>query len=377
MNNKESTKCICTNQGYAPDCPQAFMQNGTLMHTLEGENQLKPRYYGDAQVKTNSQEKKIESVDPLDYLVEDHPAHSENAVNSMISVLQEEKMKVRSFKDESSGSYRAETIDERSWATDTDMQQKERGYIPTFNPLQYNGKTMTEATIGGYRIDMGVAQKKLTEYIPLPPVFLPVIFVDKDLNFSHHFFQGMEVLMGKDKIDKIVCQDKHSINDSVDLLPTVKQFIMAGAKAEDNELTLFVKRVLTGTFDTIPGALLEPGKDELIVSLNMWGFQYIEPGMRCKDNDLRMWLHMSHLKYRVSWFNAFKSAGIPKFAMSGVQDRYESRSAVTVEPMPKKYHHVENYEYPDVVQSEGRRRRSHRENVPKPSIERKSSYKFF
>lgn len=331
MNSKKSTACICTTQGYAPDCPQAFMQNGTLMHTLAHETKLKPREYVEATPDISTQNAESGEMNVMQYLDTQIMSAAGNNEKGSKGITDNGLITQRPSDHEGFGvsplrpfGKRAETFSESDWVTDNDMKQSVRGQTATFNPLQYNGMTMTEATIGGFRIDMQVAQKKLTEYVPLPPVFLPMIFMDKDLNFFHHFFQGMEILMGKDTIDRIVEQEKHYVVDDAGLLQTIKQLIMSGVKHNDNELTLFVKRVLTGTFDTLPNASLVDEKDELIVALNMWGFQYIEPGMRCKDNDLRMWLHMSHLKYKVSWFNAFKSAGIPKFAMSGVQDRYES-----------------------------------------------------
>jgi hypothetical protein len=332
MNNSQQSKCICTTQGYAPDCPQAFMQNGTLMHTLSGENQLKPRCYDtpeplraphlESVVTSNSKDDRERELEEL------YNDHSINR-NDNDAALQNEQnlardygrsnMQVDSFRN------RAETRADYTWATDTDMKQANRKELPNFNPLRYQGMTMTEATIGGFRLNMEVAQKKATEFVPLPPVFLPMIFVDKDLNFSHHFFQGMDILLGKKYMERIVRQEKYSESDSKKILPALKQLIMAGAKPGDTELTMFVKRVLSGTFDTLPEASIIPEQDELIVAVNMWGFQYLEPSMRCRDADLRMWLHMSHMKYKVSWFNAFKSSGIPKFALSGVQDRYESR----------------------------------------------------
>jgi hypothetical protein len=149
--------------------------------------------------------------------------------------------------------------------------------------------------------------------------------MDKDLNFSHHFFQGLDVLLGKKYMEKIVSQEKYSENDSRRILPSLKALIMSGAKNDDTELTMFVKRVLSGTFDTLPEAAINSEQDELIVAVNMWGFQYLEPSMRCRDEDLRMWLHMSFMQYKVSWFNTFKSSGVPKFALDGVQGRYESK----------------------------------------------------
>jgi len=332
MDKGQQSKCICTTQGYAPDCPQAFMQNGTLMHTLAGEHQLKPRCYdipeplqmAHSKTDSGSAEDNLDmkdlSVNYDDNRIESgSPMHAQTDQHAIMRMPERSGFQIDSFRN------RAETQADYTWATDTDMKQSNRQELPNFNPLQYQGKTMTEATIGGFRLNMDVAQKKVTEFVPLPPVCLPLIFVDKDLNFSHHFFQGMDILLGKKYMERVVTQEKYSEYDPKKILPALKQLIMSGAKPGDTELTMFVKRVLSGTFDTLPEASINPDQDELIVAVNMWGFQYLEPSMRCRDADLRMWLHMSHMKYKVCWFNAFKSSGIPKFALLGVQDRYESK----------------------------------------------------
>jgi len=308
------------------------MQNGTLMHTLNGENKLKPRYYEDPgnagsglsklsveglDLRSNQNMKvegRGESANAFDHL-EDNSLSDDEIVTIQRRYTTPAELTRKIYEPQHG----------KNWETDTDMQKGNRLGLPNFNSLQYQGTTMNEATIGGFRLDLQIAQKRVMEFVPLPPVYLPIIFIDKDLNFSHHFFQGMDVLLGKKYMEKIVSQEKYSDTDSKRILPSLKALIMAGAKTNDTELTMFVKRVLSGTFDTLPEAAVDSSQDELIVAVNLWGFQYLEPSMRCRDGDLRMWLHMSFLQYQVSWFNAFKSSGVPKFALDGVQDRYESK----------------------------------------------------
>lgn len=332
MNQASNTKCICTTQGYAPDCPQAFMQNGTLMHTLSRENQLKPRYYEDPSPLTlkdpgvNRQSEHQPSRESSKGNQEANPLEISNDQDDG-PISDEDILTIQRKYTGSSEMVRDKRLSPqvKNWATDTDMQNVNRREPPNFDSLSYNGTTLTDATIGGFRLNLQTAQSKALAFIPLPPVCLPIIFMDKDLNFFHHFFQGLDILLGKKYMEKIVSQDKYSDSDSRRILPSLKALIMSGAKETDTELTMFVKRVLSGTFDTLPEASVSPEMDELIVAVNMWGFQYLEPSMRCRDSDLRMWLHMSFMKYQVSWFNTFKSSGVPKFALHGVQDRYESK----------------------------------------------------
>jgi hypothetical protein len=80
----------------------------------------------------------------------------------------------------------------------------------------------------------------------------------------------------------------------------------------------------------------EHNKDSksLIVAANLWGLQYIEPGLEMKEADLKMWLSVNYNHYKTLWFNTFKSAGIPSFALGGVQTRYEGPAkAIQEEPM--------------------------------------------
>jgi hypothetical protein len=308
------------------------MQNGTLMHTLSGENRLKPRHYEDPSgPRIENADLTVEGLNlrPNESPKGGAAASTPNVFDHLDdqSLSDEEIVTIqRRYTTPAELTKRHEEQKfPRNWATDTDMKKENRSTLPNFNSLQYNGTTMNEATIGGFRLDIQTAQKRVVEFIPLPPVCLPIIFMDKDLNFSHHFFQGLDVLLGKKYMEKIVSQEKYSENDSRRILPSLKALIMSGAKNDDTELTMFVKRVLSGTFDTLPEAAINSEQDELIVAVNMWGFQYLEPSMRCRDEDLRMWLHMSFMQYKVSWFNTFKSSGVPKFALDGVQGRYESK----------------------------------------------------
>lgn len=110
----------------------------------------------------------------------------------------------------------------------------------------------------------------------------------------------------------------------------IEGLIKAGHEQSDTELTLLTKNVLTSTFsidDTIDHN--KHGK-HLVVDANLWGLQYIESGMQCKEADLKMWLSICYDHYKIVWFNTFKSAGLPLFALDGVQFRYEENSQAKV-----------------------------------------------
>lgn len=331
MDNKNLYKCICSTEGYAPDCPQTFMQNGKMMHTLDGETQLKPRTYEGAveryseinvappKYDEGSQTADTSSLNPFQYLENQGPSPPESVDGDTIAPL---RVSNRSNSMPMHGARGSST--ETRFFTEQDMQFGGKLHLDRFRPLTFGDKTITDASIGGYKIDLNRTAEKASVFVALPPAVLPIVFSDKELNFNHHFFQGMEILVGRKTLDAMTASRKYSETDKGKILPLVKNLITEGLKGTDTELTIFVKRVLTATFDTVPASAVKDGMDSLIVAANIHGFQYIEQGMQCRDPELKMWLHMEHLRFRMSWFNAFKSSGIPSFALDGVQDRYES-----------------------------------------------------
>lgn len=331
MSSNNHAKCLCSEKGYAPDCPQAFFQGGKLMHTLEGENQLKPRSYElpneQRAIEDGSQQLDLRSQYNLPQYEESTaessfrrpPTPSSSDDDTRIAPLQ----LVRHERAGEVSQASSPAVNNRFF-TEEDMRVKERVTLDRFKPLSIGKETMTEVSIGGYKLDLAKVATKAIQFIELPPVCLPLIFMDKELNFNHHFFQGMEMLLGRETMESMTSNVKHSDSDKKKLLPTIKKLITVGYLDTDNELTVFVKRVLSFTFETLPPAKVSPDGDALLVGTNLYGFQYIEQGMLCKDAELRMWLHIESMRFKMSWFNAFKSSGIPKFATDGVQDRYES-----------------------------------------------------
>jgi hypothetical protein len=196
------------------------------------------------------------------------------------------------------------------------------GSLDRFKPLVLNGVSMTKATIGGYSLDMASMAKQAAKVAPLPPVLLPLIFKDNDLNFMHHFFNGLEVLGGRSFICMIAETGRYPREDAGKIGPLVKALATSGYAEDDTDLVVFVKRVMSTTFEVVQAIGELRHEDRFLVKSNFYGFQYIEAGMPCMEQDLKMWLHSAHMQYRSLWFNAFKSSGIPSFALDGVQDRY-------------------------------------------------------
>jgi len=205
------------------------------------------------------------------------------------------------------------------------------GSLDRFKPLVLNGVSMTKATIGGYALDMASMAKQAAKVAPLPPVLLPLIFKDNDLNFMHHFFNGLEVLGGRAFICMIAETGRYSREDAGQIGPLVKALATSGYSEDDTDLVVFVKRVMSTTFEVAQAIGELRHEDRFLVKSNFYGFQYIEAGMLCMEPDLKMWLHSAHMQYRSLWFNAFKSSGIPSFALDGVQDRYTERPGIHVE----------------------------------------------
>jgi hypothetical protein len=216
----------------------------------------------------------------------------------------------------------------QNFQTDSDMMKGNRTTLKKFEALKIGDQSLTEMSIGGYQIDLTKAAQKAKEIAPLPPAKLPIIFKDGDMNFYHHFFQGLEMLIGRSTLVDLVNTNVY-FNEGENLLyGLIEGMIKSGYERTDSDLTLFTKNVLTSTFSIDESLDNSLNGKHLIVDANLWGLQYIESGMQCKEADLKMWLSICYSYYRGLWFNTFKSAGIPSFALEGVQSRYEEKSKI-------------------------------------------------
>jgi hypothetical protein len=211
--------------------------------------------------------------------------------------------------------------------TDADLLQKNRASLRKFEALNIGGKSITEMSIGGYKVDLEKVAEKAMEVLPLPPSRLPVIFVDQELNFYHHFFQGINRSLGARQLEEIVKSSRHFDDLQKPLLNCLEELIISGYERTDDEITILLKKVIGGTFETTNRSKRYQASDELLVVANLWGFEYIEQGMQCSEADLRMWLSMCYNHYKTIWFNTFKSTGVPEFAMDGAMKGRSSSSS--------------------------------------------------
>jgi len=221
--NTESGACTCTVEGYSPYCPQAFVQGGKVLHVLDEQDQLKPRKYEKSDLHTIEKEEKLtprffiqkgkdERARALGLEDQGKDKDQEPLKNDSY----DKYLKFNTRKDSVSSSSLESAFEEvenclddspsqavvkqhkmgRGYLSyDYDMQENNRDPLPKFEALKINNQSINEVTIGGFPVDLRAAAEKVREIIPLPPVRLPVIFLDKDMNFFHHFFQGMDMLI--------------------------------------------------------------------------------------------------------------------------------------------------------------------------------------
>lgn len=199
------------------------------------------------------------------------------------------------------------------------LMEANRKSLRKFEALNLNGNRLTGMSIGGFEIDFNAAATKAMEVLPLPPSKLPIIFVDEELNFYHHFFQGMTYIMGQEVLEEVVSQTIHYDTRLPIIIPVIEELVETGYERSDTELMIFLKRVFTTTFELLGKSRRNHSSEEVMVVANLWGFQYIESGMKCSEASLKMWLSMCYNHYRTVWFNTFKSTGVPGFATQGVR----------------------------------------------------------
>jgi len=198
------------------------------------------------------------------------------------------------------------------------LMSSNRVQLRKFESLHLNGKSLTGYSIGGYQINVANTEAVVKKLAPIPPSALPKIFIDDDLNFFHHFFKGIESLLGSQLFTSIINSRHHYESEECDIPKAIAGFMQDSFKAGDNALTLLVKKVLSSTFEE---SSIEEETQSIVVLrvvTNLWGFRYIEPGMLLKSADVKMWLSTCRDYYRTLWFDTFKSSGIPEFATEGV-----------------------------------------------------------
>jgi hypothetical protein len=177
----------------------------------------------------------------------------------------------------------------------------------------------------------------------------------------------MEYIFSRDLISSIVSEDRYYSRAGLELIQRISHMIDTGYERGDSELVIFIKKTITSTFELLHSRIGTSTNDKLSVATNLWGFQYIEPGMQCGIDDLCMWLIMCYGHYKTLWFNTFKSIGVPGFAYrksQGVPEYHRSPSSlqVTKETYDPEYEKQNNPEESEISprRSELRSVRSHR-----------------
>jgi hypothetical protein len=352
MDNKQSSPCTCTRDGYSPECPSIFFQDGKMLHVLNGESRLKPREYKMPNIETATEYDGCTTIDHLSSL--------DDGDTFTCDIQRELKVVPRTFRQNQNKLYYNTNMAPeplavrghlqnnmvRGQLSDVDsMMEKNRATLRRFEALTVDGQTITSLSIGGYAVDLSKAAEKASEVTPLPPARLPVIFKDEEMNFHHHFFQGLEILFGRENLHVFLSKKKYYDDCYTRIISHVEHLINIGYRPNDTEITMFTKRVLMSTF-SIPKQ--QSGNDDyryLVVDANLWGFQYIESGMQMRDADLQMWLSVCYGHFRTIWFNTFKSSGVPAFALDGVQTRYRDNRSIK-NPVHKKQREVKTKRIP-------------------------------
>lgn len=322
MNSTNNEECTCTIDGYSPDCPHAFVQGGRILHTIQNETRLKPRQYTTIHGMSSDIGNGGESLGAVDSYDEQRTtrlSESGRADAHDVDKLRDDDISVEPL---TVKSRLHNSVEQQKYISSEGLRMGQNNSLDKFSALTIGGVSITEATIGGYRLDVSALAKKAMEVVPLPPIALPIIFRDHDLNFAHHFFQGLEIIAGRGFIVGLANSKKYHASDPDAFGRLIKGLITSGYCNGDKDLVIFVKRVISVTFEVVnTTGSPDDGQTFLVVS-NFYGFQYIEGGMQCREQDLKMWLQSAYGHYKLLWFNAFKSSGVPDFALDGVQDRY-------------------------------------------------------
>jgi hypothetical protein len=301
---QNSKDCHCTIAGKAPECPEHHRNMDKLVE-MEREAKTKSRMFHRQYISDEPEQLSSEEEQTFkQYIPKDLHVQKREAVTQI----------------------------RRGLIDDTNMMERNRNSLNKFESLSIQGQTLTGISIGGFDIDLTKAAEKTMEILPLPASKLPVIFTDENLNFYHHFFQGMTILLGRENVEKIAGAEFHYNDDPEVLLVLVENMISSGFEKSDTESTLLIKKVLSSTFEPTEYRPRNEEGPRLKVVANLWGFQYIECGMQMAEVDLRMWFSMCYSHYRTIWFNTFKTTGIPTFATQGVRRSRQSSSSSSTMP---------------------------------------------
>jgi hypothetical protein len=327
----QNQKCICTRDRYRQDCPYTFEQGGSKFHCIGGDLRA---VRADDDTESNDSWENDSVTTGVDGLLDALRTRalsttSANSVNvegaegrESVQITDTRNVMdgLRFRQGQHQSINRPPMLDEAAQV----FLEQNRINLNRFDALKLNGQSINDYSIGGFKLDIKETAAVVKKLVPLPPSALPKIFINDDLNFYHHFFQGTEALLGNEMFRTIVDSRSHYDTNHGALAEAVTGFIQSGMEKKDNAVTMFVKKVLSSTFER---SIIENDRLEipaLRVVANLWGFRYIEPHMILKDVDIKMWLSTCYNHYRTLWFDTFKSSGVPLFATEGVVHNYNA-----------------------------------------------------
>lgn len=315
--------CICTGERYSVHCPDAFYQGGRILHILDTRSSDGKVAY--TEINTSNVDSKAITTKVVNRASESPPSYAPRFND-------EKNAEMGHFSDDCEDLFpRAlkskEALDRgvqnARITTGDSMMHEHRVDLRKFESLNVSGRALTDLSIGGFQVDLSKAAQKAALVAPLPPAKLPIIYVDHTMNFLHHFFQGLERIIGRDVVLEITSRTSFSEGEDVILMPLIEHAMKVGHEKKDNNITTFVKSVLMSTFEIDERSDPTDPERGLLVAANLWGFRYIECGFEVKEANLKMWLSMNYQDFKTLHFDTFKDSGVPAFVSEGVQTRYE------------------------------------------------------
>jgi len=248
--------CLCKDNSYRMDCPYTFEQGGGKFHCLGGDLRAVHASAGEeSEDSWEAEEVNTGSEGYIDMLKRANVQQSSNPQimypeplsvqgGPLRGIERELKMDPRTFHLPTNQNYAQEHGNPPGYTPDSadDFLAKNRTVLRKFEALQINGKSINDYTIGGFKLDVQTTSKKVKAIAPLPPNALPKIFIDDNLNFYHHFFKGMEILLGGGKFQEIVDSKIHHEGTIEDLPTSIIGFMESGMCVGDSSLTLLVKK---------------------------------------------------------------------------------------------------------------------------------------
>jgi hypothetical protein len=142
------------------------------------------------------------------------------------------------------------------------------------------------------------------------------------LNLYHHFFNGLERVLGCRVVEELTNAKKFYEDDTTPYVDVIVGLMRGEFASKGDPAVDLVAQMMKNTMEVQKPRAREEWTARLLVVANVYAFDYIETGQTIGEADVRMWLSTAAISYRTHWFAAFKDSGVPLFAYEGVQNRY-------------------------------------------------------